>query len=186
MNKNLIINLLINISIIFLGLLILFKPDVGITFFRFYLGIILIIGSLSFLYLFKTSEDSKILDLFKCIALLVLGLFFLISASFSMITVGLIIGIWMIFESVMDIQLILQYRKANFQAWKFILGFVIVALAMAFFILQDLTIAPTLLMRLAAIFIIFRSIIILLDFLVYQRKIANQVVVYGTKKDDFQ
>lgn len=173
MSKNKIINIIINISIGLLGLWIFINPNVGVDFFRFYLGIILIIGALSIFIVYKMQTEKSTKLLAQGIVLLVLGIFFVFSNQFSMITLGLALAVWMIFEAFMNINLALIYRKYQISIWPIVLFFAILALVIAIYILANLSLSALLLVRITSIFIMLRSIIIVVDSLLYKNIYLN-------------
>lgn len=169
MNKNKIITMFINISIALLGLWIFLNPSIGIDFFRFYLGIILLIGALSLFLIYKTQNTKATKLLAQSIILLILGLFFIFSNRFSMITLGLGLSFWMIFEAFMNMNLALTYRKYKISIWPIVLILAIVALITAIYILANLSLSAVLMVRVSAVFVILRSLIIIVDDLVYKK-----------------
>ena len=173
MTKQKLINILLNVTIILVGILILAKPEFGLAFFRYYLGAILLISAAILFFFYYKSEPKIFNDLIKILVLAILGCFFLISFNLSFITLGLALGIWMIIETIINLRLAFIYKKAEIKAWLVFLIFGAVSLIAAFYLLQNLELSAILLLRIAALFVVIRSILALLDTIVYQNKLLD-------------
>lgn len=174
------LSLLVNISIGILGAWLIFNPSSGVEIFRFYVGVILLIASGSFLFLYSRSEEKDSMQLFQALVFGALGIIFLISMAVASIFLGVVLMIWILFEGLVNIKLAFTYRKFSFEGWWILLLYGIGAIALGIYVMLNLSISGKALVVIVGIFTLARSIIEVIDTLLYKERYYKMTI--KTKK----
>lgn len=169
MNKQYVVNLLINISIAIFALWIFSRPDVGLDLFRFYFTIILFLAGLSFIVIYKNKEHNDTKALIQGSVLIILGIVFLVSPTLTSAALALLLIAWMAYEAFTNLMLAMTYRKYSISIWPSLIILSLVYLAMIYFIFQDLSLGSTILIKLISILIVVRSVFNILDIVAYKK-----------------
>ncbi|MEG0284381.1 MAG: DUF308 domain-containing protein, partial [Erysipelotrichales bacterium] len=170
-------NIALHVSIALVGFWILINPSVGIDFFRYYLGIILVLGSFIMFAFYKRSKDNDKRFLLQAILLFVFGAFFIVSNKFSMMTLGFILISWMAFEAVVNLNLAFVYHKLNVKGWFTFLVYAIITIICAVIVFFNISASAMLLIQITAIFTVIRSIITVVDLLFFKKYVDDSVVL---------
>lgn len=169
MNKQYVVNLLINISIAIFALWIFTRPEVGLELFRFYFSIILFLGGLSFIVISKQKETTNNKALLQGSALVILGVVFLVSPTLTSATLAILLIVWMAYEAFSNFMLAMTYRKFSISIWPALLVLSVVYLAMIFFVFQDLSLGSTLVIKLISLLVVVRSVFNIMDTVAYKK-----------------
>lgn len=168
MNKQYLIDLLVNTSLSIFAIWIFSRPDIGLDLFRFYFGIILILGAVSLYIVYRNKSDKKLI-LFQSAILLLIGLVFLVSPSLSAKALALLLVAWMVYEIISNIMLALTYRKFSINFWPVLIVFALIYAGMVYFILQDLNLTSALIIKFISLLVVARSLLNIIDTIAYKK-----------------
>lgn len=179
--KSKLISLLINISIGILGFWLILNPAAGVSIFRFYTGIILLIAAISLFIVYRRSEEPDTMKLIQSIVFAILGIVFLVSMTVTQIFLGIVLLVWVIVEAFMNIRLAIIYSRLKFEYWWLILLYGLGILGLGIYILFNLSVSGKALVMLVGVFILVRSIFEVINTLLYKERYYKAIIV---KKDD--
>ena len=122
--KNFILSLIISIIFIIIGLFLFIRPDVTIKTISYIVGIALLIwGIISIIRYFKSDYGINPFDfdLVYGVLVIIAGLYLVINTSALASVFPVILGIWIIINSVTKFQFSLVLKKLNKEDWKYTL-----------------------------------------------------------------
>lgn len=181
-SKEKLISLLINISIGILGLWLIFNPAAGVSIFRFYTGIILLIAAVSLFVVYNRSEEKDTIKLVQSIVFAVLGAVFLISMTVTQIFLGIVLLVWVVAEAIINIRLAVIYHKLKFDHWWIILLYGLGCLGLGIYLLFNLSVSGKALVMLVGFFILVRSVFEIINTLLYKERYYHSIVVKDEEK----
>lgn len=172
--KDIIVALLIWVSVAIFGFLLLYYPSIGQMIIRFYLGIIMVIGSALIFYLYFSGEDKALLKFVEAAILGVLGLLFLFIPETSTVFLGVILLIYLIVDGFLAIKEAMLYKKIRLSGWFIFLIYGLLCFGLAIYVFFNLNMAINLLVMLIGIFALVKGIVAIIElfgFKVKQSKI---------------
>ncbi|GBU10897.1 hypothetical protein AwErysi_05130 [Erysipelotrichaceae bacterium] len=159
-----IMSFTLNLLLGLVGFILLMNPQIGIDFARYYIGAILVIASIVPFWIFhKNTVTKDWLSLCKGLALLAVGLFFLLSSGFSAIVFGTCLIVWMLSSAVFKLLLAVEYRKLFQDNWWYMLIFGGISLLFGIYILFNLQSTLLSLVSITGIFMLVEAAIGMVD-----------------------
>ena len=135
--KATIANVFVSIAFILLGLMLTFKPNVTLSVIVNVIGIIIVaFGVLKLFNYFKLKTDFAVFeyDLLFGIIGIVLGIVIMVFGKEVAALFRVIIGIWIIYNAILRMQLSLYLKKVNSSAWIYTIAFAILILLCGIYI----------------------------------------------------
>ena len=129
--KATIANVFVSIAFILLGLMLTFKPDVTLSIIVNVIGIIIVaFGVLKLFNYFKLKTDFAVFeyDLFFGIIGIVMGIVVMVFGREVASLFRVVIGIWIIYNAILRVQLSLYLKKVNSPAWAYTIIFAVLIL----------------------------------------------------------
>lgn len=168
-NKRMAIILLLHISVSLLGVWFIIYPTKGLGFFRFYVSTILIIAAIVTSVIYNRSVDKNARLITQAIVMGVFGVALLLSASFTSMTLNITFVVWMFIEGFICLKKSYKYKKEVNNGWLTYItyGLIIIASGVSLLIINNLEVV--FLVRLVGIFMVSRSVVNILDMLIYRR-----------------
>lgn len=171
-----VVNSKIFIALVYLalgivGIFLIVNPTFGIQIFQLYAGVILTIAGLSYIYVYYRDDKVDTFELATGIILAIIGVCLLLSITFSMVVLGIILMAWLIFEGGLNIRRALNYKEAKISEWFIILIYGILLIAFGVYVLFNLSLSSTVLIQALGLALVGTAVIALLDIFVYDKKL---------------
>lgn len=170
MDNNKIFITLVYLALGIVGIFLIINPSFGIQIFQLYAGVIMTIAGLSYIYVYNRDDKVDTFQLVTGIAFTIIGVCLLISITFSMVILGIILMAWLIFEGVLNIRRALLYKDVNIQGWFVILIYGALLIAFGIYVLFNLSLSSTVLIQALGVVLIGKAVIAFLDLLIYDEK----------------
>ena len=135
--KQTINNLIISVVFLLLGLMLAFKPDFTVGVIIFVIGgIIIAFGVLKILNHVNSKKDTGVMDfnLFAGIMGVVLGIAIIVFGKTVIALFRIIIGIWIIYNAALKIELTSLLKKSNSKAWAYVCVIAVIMLLCGIYI----------------------------------------------------
>lgn len=170
---------LVYLALGIVGIFLIINPSFGIQIFQLYAGVILTVAGLSYIYVYNRDDKVDTFQLVSGVVLAVIGVCLLISMTFSMVVLGIILMIWLLFEGVMNIRRAIIYKDAKISGWPVLLVYGLLLIGFGIYVLFNLSLSSTALIQALGIVLVGMAIVAFLDLFVYNGRLMN-----NPKKND--
>lgn len=165
---------LVYIALGIVGIFLIINPSFGIQIFQLYAGVILTVAGLSYIYVYYRDDKVDTFQLVTGIFLTIIGVCLLISITFSMVVLGIILMVWLLFEGAMNIRRAIIYKDAKISGWVVLLVYGVILIAFGIYVLFNLSLSSTALIQALGVILVGMAIVACLDLFVYNgRLMAN-------------
>lgn len=162
--------LIFNVAIAVFGIWLFLDPTSGQSFFRIYLGIILLIVCIIVFYLYAKSEKRSNFQLVQAIGLAILAFIFLFIPNLSVVLVGILLLIFAIYDGILNIRSAILYSKVKYEGWWIFLIYGFLSILFGIILIFNLEMAMKVIVLIIGIYLLIRSIIAIIDLISFRRK----------------
>lgn len=183
--KNFSLSLIISFIFIVLGLFLFIRPDSTITTISYIIGcLLLIIGALSIIRYFRSDYGINALDfdLVYGVLLVIGGIYLIIKPTMLASIFPVVLGIWIIINSVTKFQYALILKKLDKNDWKYTLLISFLTFAWGIILLINPFQSVLLITQVIGIFIIIYAVLDIIDSFILKRNEEDLNKMYILKK----
>lgn len=164
---------LVYLALGIVGIFLIINPSFGIQIFQLYAGVILTVAGLSYIYVYNRDDKVDTFQLVTGVVLTVIGVCLLISITFSMVVLGIILMVWLLFEGAMNIRRAIIYKDAKITGWAVLLVYGVILIAFGIYVLFNLSLSSTALIQALGVILVGMAIVAFLDLFVYNGRLMN-------------
>lgn len=164
---------LVYLALGIVGIFLIINPSFGIQIFQLYAGVILTVAGLSYIYVYNRDDKVDTFQLVTGVVLTVIGICLLISITFSMVVLGIILMVWLLFEGAMNIRRAIIYKDAKITGWAVLLVYGVILIAFGIYVLFNLSLSSTALIQALGVILVGMAIVAFLDLFVYNGRLMN-------------
>lgn len=170
---------LVYLALGIVGIFLIINPSFGIQIFQLYAGVILTVAGLSYIYVYNRDDKVDTFQLVTGVVLTVIGVCLLISITFSMVVLGIILMVWLLFEGAMNIRRAIIYKDAKITGWAVLLVYGVILIAFGIYVLFNLSLSSTALIQALGVILVGMAIVAFLDLFVYNGRLMNNPEDHG-------
>ncbi len=183
--KNFSLSLITSIIFVVLGLFLFIRPDATITTISYIIGgVLLVLGILSVIRYFRSDYGINALDfdLVYGVLVIIAGLYLIFNPTMLGAIFPIILGIWIIINSVTKFQYALVLKKLDKNDWKYTLLISFLTLAWGIILLINPLESVLVITQVIGIFIIIYAVLDIIDNFILKRNEEDINAIYIAKK----
>lgn len=183
--KNFSLSLITSLIFVMLGLFLFIRPDATITTISYIIGVLLLIlGIISIVRYFRSDYGINALDfdLVYGVLVIIAGLYLIFNPTMLASIFPVILGIWIIINSVTKFQYALVLKRLNKNDWKYTLLISFLTFAWGIILLINPLESVLLITQVIGIFIIIYAVLDIIDSFILKRNEEDINNIYIEKK----
>lgn len=183
--KNFSLSLITSLIFVVLGLFLFIRPDATITTISYIIGaLLLILGIISIVRYFRSDYGINALDfdLVYGVLVIIAGLYLIFNPTMLASIFPVILGIWIIINSVTKFQYALVLKRLNKNDWKYTLLISFLTFAWGIILLINPLESVLLITQVIGIFIIIYAVLDIIDSFILKRNEEDINNIYIEKK----